>query len=118
MKIAITAAKDHLKSEIDPRFGRATYFAIYDTDTDKVDFINNEQNLHAASGAGIQAAQNVIATDAKFVITGNCGPKTLKTLNTANIKVIVGATGTIKKVVEQFKKGELKHTDTANVDGH
>ena len=118
MKIAITAAKNSLDSEIDPRFGRTAFFAVYETDDDTVNFVNNEQNLNAASGAGIQAAQNVIATGAKVIITGNCGPKAFKTLNAANIKIIVGAAGTVKEVAEKFKKGEFTYTDSANVEGH
>ena len=118
MKIAITATKNSLDSDVDSRFGRATFFAIFETDTDVVDFVDNDQNLNAASGAGIQAAQNVIATEAKVLITGNCGPKAFKTLNAANIKIIVGASGTIKEVVEKYKKGEFEYTDSANVEGH
>ncbi|MFH1652549.1 MAG: NifB/NifX family molybdenum-iron cluster-binding protein [Pseudomonadota bacterium] len=118
MKIAITATKNSPDAEIDPRFGRAPCFAIYETDTDTVNFVNNDQNLNASSGAGIQAAQNILATGAEVVITGNCGPKAFKTLNAANIKIIVGASGTIKEVVEKYKRGELKYTDSANVEGH
>ena len=118
MKIAITTTKDSLEGEIDPRFGRATFFAVYNTDNDTVEYVDNEQNLNAASGAGIQAAQNVIATGAKVVITGNCGPNAFKTLNAANIKIIIGATGTVKEIAEKFKKGELTYTESANVDGH
>ena len=118
MKIAITATNDSPDAEVDPRFGRAQHFAICETDSNTVDFVNNEQNLNAPSGAGIQAAQNVIATGAQVVITGNCGPKAFKTLSSAGIKIVVGATGTVKEVFEKFSSGELAYTDSANVDGH
>jgi predicted Fe-Mo cluster-binding NifX family protein len=118
MKIAITATKKSLDAEVDPRFGRATCFAIYETDADTVDFVNNDQNLNAASGAGIQAAQNIIATGAKVIITGNCGPKAFRTLSAADIKIVIGASGTVREIVDRYKKGELKHAESANVDGH
>ncbi|MBU4484026.1 NifB/NifX family molybdenum-iron cluster-binding protein [bacterium] len=118
MKIVITATKDSLDSEVESRFGRAPFFAIYETDNDKAEFVNNEQNLNATSGAGIQAAQNVIAAGAKVIITGNCGPKAFKTLNAAGIKVITGATRTVKEAAEKFKNGEFTYTDSANVEGH
>jgi predicted Fe-Mo cluster-binding NifX family protein len=118
MKIAITSAKDSLEAQVDPRFGRAPYFAIYETDNDSVEFVSNEQNLNAPSGAGIQAAQNVVATGAKVLITGNCGPKAFMILNTAGIKIIIGFAGTVKEAAEKFKKGELSYADDANVEGH
>ncbi len=118
MKIAISANNKTSDGEVDPRFGRASYFAIYETDTNALDFVNNDQNMNAPSGAGIQAAQNVIATGAKAVITGNCGPKAFKTLNAAGVKIITGASGTIKETIERYKKGELKEAEAANVDGH
>lgn len=118
MKIAITASKESLDSEVDQRFGRAPYLAIYETDDDSVHFVNNEQSLDAPSGAGIQAAQNVVATGAKVVITGNCGPKAFRTLSAAGVKIIVGVTGIIRDAAQKFKKGELRYADAANVEGH
>jgi predicted Fe-Mo cluster-binding NifX family protein len=118
MKIAITATKNSPTGDIDPRFGRASFFAIYDTDDGTISFVDNNLNLSASRGAGIQAAQNVIATGAKVVITGNCGPKAFKTLNAAKIKVSTGASGNIEKIIEKYKRGEIKYTDLANVEGH
>lgn len=118
MKIAITATGDMLDAEIDPRFGRAKFFALYETDDDSVEFVGNEQSLNAPSGAGIQAGSNVVKTGAKVVITGNCGPKAFRTLEAAGIKVVTGAKGTIREVAEKFKKGEYEYTSAANVEGH
>ena len=59
MKIAVTSRGAELDSEVDPRFGRARYFVIVDTDTGESRAVDNEQNLNAAQGAGIQAAQLV-----------------------------------------------------------
>ena len=118
MKILITATDKSLDAEVDPRFGRAKFFALYETDNDQVDFINNEQNLNAPSGAGIQAGSNVIKTGATVVITGNCGPKAFRTLSEAGIKLVTNATGTVREVAEKFKRGEYEFTTKANVEGH
>lgn len=118
MKIAITATEDKLDAQVDPRFGRAKFFAMYETDDDSVEFVSNEQNLNAPSGAGVQAGSNVVNTGAKVVITGNCGPKAFRTLDAAGIKVVAGATGTIKEVAEKFKRGEYEYASTASVEGH
>jgi predicted Fe-Mo cluster-binding NifX family protein len=118
MKIAITATDKTPDAEVDPRFGRARFFAIFDTDSDSIEYVDNKINLEAQSGAGVQAASNVVGTGAAVVITGNCGPKAFKTLSEGNVKIAIGATGSISEVIEKFKKGEFKYAESANVEGH
>lgn len=118
MKIAITAVEKSMESNVDPRFGRASYILVYDTETNSSEFVDNIKNLNAAKGAGIQTAQNVAATGAKVVITGNCGPNAFKTLNAADIEVAIGINGTLKDAINKFNKGELKYSTDANVEGH
>ena len=117
MKILITATDNSLEAEVDPRFGRAKWFAVYDTDNDSVEFVDNTKNLDAPSGAGVQAGANAAKTGAKVVITGNCGPKAFRTLSAAGIKVIVGATGNVREAAENFKKGQYQYATEANVEG-
>ena len=118
MKILITAAENKPETEVDERFGRAKWFAIYDTDSDAFEFVSNTQNVEAPSGAGVQAAGNAAKAGAGVVITGNCGPKAFHALDAAGIKVIIGAKGTVSEAVEKFKKGEYEYANAANVEGH
>ncbi len=118
MKIAITSQGADLSSQVDPRFGRARMFIIYDVDSGEFEAVDNEQNLNAAQGAGIQAAQNVADQGVEYVLTGHCGPKAFSALNAAGVKVIVGVEGSVQEAIEKFKAGELKPTDAADVDGH
>lgn len=118
MKIAVTSAGKTLESPVDPRFGRAAYFVLVDTDTGAFEAHDNAQNLNAAQGAGIQAAQTVSSLGAEAVITGHCGPKAFRTLRAAGIQVVVGAEGTVAEVLEAFKTGKLKATESADVEGH
>jgi len=118
MKIAISAEGQDLESPVDPRFGRAQWFIIADLETGGFEAINNEQNLNAAQGAGIQAAENVASYSASYLITGHCGPNAFRALSAAGIKVIVGAEGTVAEVLERFKRGELKPTEGPDVVGH
>ena len=117
MKIAVTATDDNLESQIDPRFGRCSYFLIIDIDTMNFESISNESSL-ASGGAGIQAAQTVAKAGVDAVVTGNMGPNAFQTLSAAGIAVFTGANGTVKETVEKYKKGELKKTDSASVDSH
>ncbi len=118
MKTAITSNGQDLDSKIDLRFGRAFGFIIYDTVDDTFKFIDNAQNLNASQGAGIQAAQNVVNQNVDAVITGHCGPKAFKVLSSAGVKIYIGAEGTIKEIIEKFKKNELPEAEEANVEGH
>lgn len=118
MKIIITSKGENLKSKVDPRFGRAKMFILYDTENGNYELIDNKQNLNAVQGAGIQAGQTVADTEAEALITGNCGPKAFSVLSAGSVKVYIGASGTIEEAIEDFKNDKLKCSDQANVDGH
>ena len=118
MKIAISSQGKDLDSLTDPRFGRAKYFIVIETDTGHFTAYDNTQNVNAVQGAGIQAAQNVKDLDVVAVITGNIGPKALTSLNMAHITVYTGAMGTVRDTLEQYSLGKLKKTEKATVDGH
>ncbi len=118
MKIAITTHGKDLEADIDPRFGRARGFLIYDTDSADVQYIDNTENMQAMQGAGIQASRAIIDSGAMALITGNVGPKAFTSLNSAGIEIYIGASGTVKKTIEDFSSGNLKKADNANVEGH
>jgi len=118
MKIVVTSQGQDLRSQVDPRFGRARNFIVVDTDTDEFSVHDNTQNLNAVQGAGIQAARTVVDLGVAAVITSNVGPKAFATLQAANVKVYPGASGTVKEAVENFKAGQLQPVDKANVEGH
>ena len=118
MKIAVSSVGKAVESQVDPRFGRAAFFILADTETGAFEAHDNAQNLNAAQGAGIQAAETVSRLGAEVVITGHCGPKAFRTLHAAGIKVVVGAESTVAEALEQFKSGALVPMDAADVEGH
>ena len=118
MKIVVTATSKDMSSKMDPRFGRAKYFIVVDTDTDETVAHDNSQNLNAAQGAGIQAAETVVRLGAEAVVTGNVGPKAFRALNAAGIKMFLAGEGTVADAIRKYKAGELKEASTANVAGH
>ena len=117
MKICVSSTGKDLDAGVDQRFGRCQYFLIVDTETMKVKTISNEATL-SSGGAGIQAAQIVTKEDIGSVITGNIGPNAFQILQAAGIKVYTGAEGTIKEAIENYKKGKLRETGSANVESH
>ena len=118
MKIIITAKGEALNSEVDPRFGRAVKFILYDEETGDSRVVDNAQNLNAAQGAGIQAAQTVAGLGAEVVITGHCGPKAFRVFKTAGIRIFSGATGTVSEAIALFKEGQLKELMSPDAEGH
>ncbi|MCL6447361.1 MAG: NifB/NifX family molybdenum-iron cluster-binding protein [Armatimonadetes bacterium] len=118
MKVAVTARGDSLDSPVDQRFGRCSWFIVVDTDTGEYRAVSNDQNLNAAQGAGIQAAETAGRQGVGAVITGHCGPKAFRTLSAAGIKVYTGAGGTVAEALERFKSGALEEAAEADVEGH
>ncbi|MFA7159007.1 MAG: NifB/NifX family molybdenum-iron cluster-binding protein [Kiritimatiellia bacterium] len=118
MKVLVTARGESVSDDLDPRFGRARYFILVDTETGKATAHDNAQNLNAAQGAGIQAAQGVARLGAEAVISGNVGPNAFKTLQAAGIKVYLAPQSSVEEAVRKFKAGELKEVSDANVQGH
>lgn len=118
MKIAVPAQDGSLDAKIDMHFGRARCFVVVDPDTWEFTVADNEQNVQALAGAGIQAAQIVADQDADVVIASNCGPKAFRTLKTANIKVFVGTDGTVREAINSYRDGKLKLAEAANVEAH
>jgi len=118
MKIAVTSQGPSLDAEMDPRFGRAAYVLIVDTDSLKFEVIDNSVNANALKGAGIMAATAVSEKGVQVLVTGYCGPKAFLTLEAAGIKIVSDISGTVEDAVMKFKSGDVKYTDSANVEAH
>ena len=118
MKVAVTSQGLDLTSEVNPRFGRAICFIVFDSRTGRFTMHDNTQNLNAIRDAGIQAARNVADLEVEAVVTGNVGPKAFSVLQKANVKVYLGAKGSVTDVFEQFQRGQLASAREPNVEGH
>ena len=118
MKIIVSADGQGLEAQVDPRFGRAAGFVLFDTQTREARNIDNRQSLNAAQGAGIQAAEAVSRLGAECLITGHCGPKAYRTLQAAGVKVYTGAAGTVGEAIAALEQGRLALAEAADVEGH
>lgn len=116
-KICVTAVSDTLDAQVDQRFGRCQYFLIVDPETMESEAISNESS-YAAHGAGIQAAQTVANSGTKVVITGNVGPNAFRVLSAAGIKIVSGASGSVRDAIEKYKNGQLQEISSPTVGGH
>lgn len=118
MKIAVTAKGPGITDQVDPRFGRAAYILIVDTETMECEAVNNSDNVNAFKGAGIQAATTVAEKGAKVLLTGYCGPNAFKTVSAAGIKVVNDTAGTVQEAIDAFQNEPVVYSDGANVEGH
>ena len=117
MKIAVTATGTDLDSHVDPRFGRAAYILIVDSETFDFEVVDNKENVNALKGAGIQAATTVSGKDAEVLLTGFCGPNAFEALKAADIGVANNADGSVRDAVKAYLDGQLPLSDKANVEG-
>ena len=115
MKIAVTSVGPSLDDQVEPRFGRCTYFLIIDPETMELETLKNP-NIAAGGGAGIQSAQLMAERGVQAVLTGNCGPNAFQVFNASGIQVIVGISGPVRQAVEQFKAGAFTEASQANVE--
>ncbi len=118
MTLVISAKGPQLDSEVDPRFGRAAGFIVFDTNTRSFEVVDNSQTLNTASGAGIQAAETVSRLGAQVLITGHCGPKAFRTLQAAKVAVYTGATGTVSEALKAWEQDKLKQSAASDVESH
>ena len=118
MKIAITSTEPTINASMDPRFGRAPYILLVDSETFDFEVIDNTASRETLKGAGIQVGALISDAGAKVLITGFCGPNAMKTLNAANIKVALHTSNCVKEAVEAFNEGAIKFSTEPNTKGH
>ena len=119
MKIAVCSQERSPQAAVDSRFGRSSFFAVYDDKADQWTFIENAQNLQAAQGAGIQAAQYIIDVEADALLACNVGPKAVSALQANSIQIYMVTQGlTVGQAVQEYLNSSLKPMTEPNVEGH
>jgi predicted Fe-Mo cluster-binding NifX family protein len=88
MKVAITSTGDSLDSILDERFGRCSYFVVYDTESKSTEFIPNP-NKEAENGAGPASVQLVASRNASKIVSGEFGMKIKSLADSLKIQLIV-----------------------------
>lgn len=103
MKIAISATGPHLHSAVDPRFGRAPWLLVVDSDTGAViNSIDNSTAGSVAHGAGIEAAGRLANEGVEVILTGRMGPKAAAVCARAGIWIREAVSGTVREALESF----------------
>lgn len=102
MKIAIVSEKESLDARMDSRFGRCSYFAIYDTDSKTTDFFPNPAK-ESSEGAGPEAVKFIASQGVKRVVAPEFGKKAEAMLEKLQIEMVNRKDKTISEIIKEFE---------------
>lgn len=106
MKLAVPVESKSLNAPVCPSFGRTTFYALYDTETENYEFLDNSAAA-SQGGAGIKAAQMLVDHGVGAIITYRCGDNAAQVLNAAKVAMYKAQDGTVTDNIEKFKNGGL-----------
>jgi predicted Fe-Mo cluster-binding NifX family protein len=88
MKTAITSTGNNAEARLDKRFGRCSYFVIYDTQSKSLEYIPNPYS-NAEESAGSESVKLLAAKNVNRIISGEFGLKIKPLLDSLKIQMIV-----------------------------
>lgn len=112
MNIIVTATSNKIDQPFSPRFGRADFFILFDSETGEWEALPNPA-AGARGGAGPQAVQFIANKGAEVVISGRYGPSAFTALEAAGIKAYLAEDGTVSDVYAKFQDGILEESSSA-----
>ncbi len=118
MKVLITVTSPNFEAALDPRFGRAAYFLLVDSETLAWEAQPNPA-VHASGGAGIKAAQFAVDSGCEAVISGDCGPNAFDVLDAADVSMFLfGSVQSVQQAIDGLKAGKLEKLGSPSSPGH
>lgn len=102
MRIAVSSEGEGLDALIDSRFGRCSYFVIYDTETGDVESVPNP-SVTSAHGAGVAAVQFIIEKGVKAVLAQRVGPNAERAFATYGIPVSSPKGRTVGDAIREYE---------------
>lgn len=117
MKVVVSAEAMGIGAPTSALFGRCPVYVFVETDTMQVESVLNPAH-QAGGGAGIQAAQFVVAQGAKALLTGNVGPNASDVLQAAQVDVYEVKDKTVEEAMAALKAGSLTRLEGPTVQSH
>ncbi|GAG04427.1 unnamed protein product [marine sediment metagenome] len=115
MKICIpTMGENGLDNQVGEHFGRVPTYTIVDLDTNEVKVIENTSEHMGGQGypPEIMAKEGVNA-----MVCRGLGRRAIMMFEELGIDVYIGASGTVKDVIEAFKQDKLQKANVDNACG-
>lgn len=117
MKIAIPVNQNNAEANVNNSFGRAPYFYVYNLETKTGEYIDNAGAV-STGGAGIKAAQSVVDSGAKVILTPRCGKNSGDILVAADIKLYQTKNDSVKENLAAYEANELAALDEFHAGHH
>jgi predicted Fe-Mo cluster-binding NifX family protein len=117
MKVCFPVEKnDGLESAVYGHFGSAPVFVVYDTQTNGLESIGNQDLGHEHGMCNPLLALNGKSVDA--IVVGGIGAGAINKLNAMGIKVYKAGDGTIKSNIALFQGNSLAELTINNACSH
>ncbi len=115
MKYAIPSKSNTgLNDFVEEHFGRALYFTIWDEETDSISVVANQSNHFG----GTKMPAEFLSEYSQAIVCSGIGTKAIQLCQTINMKVFVGASGTIQETIEKIKAKELQEATATDGCAH
>jgi predicted Fe-Mo cluster-binding NifX family protein len=108
MKFAIPVEDDKgWNSKIGYHFGRVPFFVIWD---EKENSVNTIENRSSHRG-GAKLPAEFLADHCNGILCSGIGSRAITLCQQHNVRVFMGATGTVEETVNLYKAGKLKEAN-------
>lgn len=114
--MAVTSRGKDIDGEIAP-IARSSYCIIFEGDPKNHHSVENSVKKRG-SESGIKTAAELAKEGLDIVITGTIGPRALKQLEAAGIKVHAGCEGKVSDVLDKCMQGKLPVCKKATYTGY
>jgi predicted Fe-Mo cluster-binding NifX family protein len=104
MLLLIGSDENNLQSRVAKRFGQATFFILFNTETKKFEAFENKDEVHHHENLKYFLDKGVEA-----FIVGNVGPHAFEIINTPKSKVYLARKMSVSESINKFLSGELEH---------
>jgi predicted Fe-Mo cluster-binding NifX family protein len=112
MKVCIpTMGNGGMDEAISQHFGRAVTFTLVDLDTRDVQVLQNISEHMGGNGLPTDLLKD---RGVEVMIVGGLGPKAVQNFAEQCVEVFVGATGTVKDAIEDWREGVLVKASSDN----
>lgn len=106
MKIAFPVNEKSIEADIYNSFGRAPFFAIYNTISKEIDYLDHRAVVAQGAG-GIRAAQVLADQGIKVIMTQQCGENAEKLLRKADVLIYKARSGSIYDNIDAYQNDQL-----------
>lgn len=112
--IAVAAVGTSTGTSLDDRFGRCSYFWLWNPETDEYSLLERPRS-EEAPGSGTDSAQALIQAGTASLIVKQIGPKAFFMLQRANVAVYSGAGAkTVAEAIKLLRARRLPRMEQAN----